>query len=653
MSSPLALLRGQIEAAGVPSPEEGTLLALLAATGDDPAAACRLVLDDHNASSGPASTSRSSSSAVPSRQTARARRQPMHFAEAQDEQTYQALLHGYDYRVEDSSSSGLRRRPAAAAAASPHHHHGGPRRNGSATFAEGGILALLLQGVSLPFSLLHSLLLGLARLLRLPDLLAGIFPAWGRIDDQDRDGREEEEGEGAILAAEQFAIRLAEVAADAGAGEKGDDDDNAASLSRQEAEKETSMASPPLLTGRYNSAIQKTKDDLAILLVALVSGQKRKEAEERNFLRALTHKDVATALHSHTVGRDEQQQQQEPGFPLYLWGSTTLRREGALVSRQLGATRLPQLVCIALHPTSPISSSSSSPHLRLVSRLVSPSLLSSPSALAAWINQDCRARCSPYLSGLAAERVAREAERRLMAEQDAAYREAARVDAERVAKRREEERERMMVQEGRVEREKRRREERRERMRWRKWVRQEVLPPQPLEGQGTTATTTTIHAALPNGKRMVRRFAVEEPVEHVYLWIEVEGHSAPDEEEEKDEDSSSSTPAPRSSLSPLPSAAAADPHYTFILYYGYPRKALRPDDFRLPDAASTDEAAGAPASASMSHIPRGLCIKDIEGLSPRANVIVESARTREEGSGSGSGSSSSSSGESDSEEEAE
>lgn len=102
-----------------------------------------------------------------------------------------------------------------------------------------------------------------------------------------------------------------------------------------------------------------------------------------------------------------------------LWGASTKRHEGRLVARQLSAHSFPFVGCVAMRP-SPASGSSfgmgPTPHLSLVSRASGTALLS-PTTLSQHL-RDSYSRCSSYLEGLQAERIAQETERRLMAEQE-------------------------------------------------------------------------------------------------------------------------------------------------------------------------------------------------------------------------------------------
>ena len=128
-------------------------------------------------------------------------------------------------------------------------------------------------------------------------------------------------------------------------------------------------------------------------------------------------------------------------------------------------------------------------------------------------------RVTPYLGRLRSERVQRDAERRLRTEQDRAYAEAGRRDAERIrqrtaeieaTKRREREAEQARQDAERT---------RERRAAWRAYARRHLVPAEP---PATGVASARIAVKLPDGRRLVRRFAATDPIDVLYAWIESE-----------------------------------------------------------------------------------------------------------------------------------
>lgn len=268
-----------------------------------------------------------------------------------------------------------------------------------------------------------------------------------------------------------------------------------------------------------------------------------------------------------------------------LWGASTKRKEGHAVSRQLGIMKTPAVACVALRPTirsgglMAASPAASSPRLALVSR-VAGSALQTPELLTGHL-EDSLARCSSFLEGLRAERVARETERRLMEEQDRAYEEASRRDAERVAQKRAKAAESLRQEQIRRDQERQAAEQLEKKETWKRWVRLQILGE---EEPSEDANSTDISVVLPDGRRLRRRFERTTPVEHIYMWIE-----------------SSSTASEVAADKNIRKPVDYDHTYNFSLFFGYPRRRLSPE-----------EAVG-----------KDVMLCDLDGLCPRANIIVE------------------------------
>lgn len=176
-----------------------------------------------------------------------------------------------------------------------------------------------------------------------------------------------------------------------------------------------------------------------------------------------------------------------------------------------------------------------------------------------------------------------------MEEQDRAYAEASAKDLERVRQKRAEEQRAQEDEEKRQEEERMQRERGMQRKQWKRWIRAKHAGGRLDNTSASSAAPfTVIAAALPNGKRIEERFATNARVEDLYMWVAAHaGHEHGQPEDDKD---GSEDP---------PQDYKHD--YQFCLFFGYPRRRL-----------AAEEAIGS-----------ALKIADVEGLFPRANLIVE------------------------------
>lgn len=514
---PLLSLKARLEAASVPIPDDGTLQSLLLVSNGNVVQASQLIIDDHRASNpSAASSSRSDPSATLRRRQAASERQELGFAETEEE--YEAAIRG-------SSSLAATRRAAQSRGA-----NGGPPGGE-------GLAGILYSALTLPFSALQSLLVAIARLLRLPSLFGAIFASYRGPTTSTEAGRPP--------AAQEFAQRLQRA--------------QGASVSPE-------MPIPPhvpLLIGPYNDALRQAKEELRMLVVILATG--KEDREEETFFKTLASQPVASAMSRPEV---------------LVWGASVRRREGHLVSRQLAARQFPYMGCIAMKSTTNrMSAFNTSPQLSLISSTYK-SAMSTPNIISEYL-QDSFSRCSPFLDALQAEKIARDTDRRLMAEQDRAYQELLSKDAEKIERKRSETRARQAAEEQRRREEQEREAQLMRRVLWQRWAKHHLVP---ANGVAPGAGATTINVVLPDGRRLFRVFSIESSIEHVYAWIE----SAASSDVSPDEVASISYPEGYTHV------------YEFALFHGYPRVKLGPEA-----------------------ITQGLLIKDVAGLSPRANIIVE------------------------------
>ncbi len=293
-----------------------------------------------------------------------------------------------------------------------------PRGSDNSTMS---IAQMIWTALTFPFSLASSLLLFLARLLRIRALFGGGDTSRGLERSDPR------------TSAERFVRQLEEqtggttsrsIAASSSNGDVGNSETRAPALKRL----------PPFFVGGYADALRSAKEQIKILAIVLVS---REHGDVDRFkTNTLTDGDLVDLL-----SRDD----------FIVWGGDVREREAYQVATTLQASTYPFVAFIALQPPRPASrtsagSSSSSPRAAILSRLEgSPSSATSAASIASHISDVLLPRTRSYLDRLRAEKRRREMERELRAEQDRAYQEASRRDAERITQKREEERQKALA----------------------------------------------------------------------------------------------------------------------------------------------------------------------------------------------------------------
>ena len=192
---------------------------------------------------------------------------------------------------------------------------------------------------------------------------------------------------------------------------------------------------------------------------------------------------------------------------------------------------------IALQPRrAPASSSPPSPTLTILSRHQGPSIpsTSAPTAaqtLVAHLNDSLLPRVTPFINKLRLEAAERERERALRAEQDRAFEESRRKDAERIEARRREQRAADEAKRAVAEAEAREAEERRlaevareswetHRMSWRRWIRRGLVVREPRPGETGRGKTLRIGVRMPDGRRAVRFLGEEDSLTALYAYVD-------------------------------------------------------------------------------------------------------------------------------------
>lgn len=168
-------------------------------------------------------------------------------------------------------------------------------------------------------------------------------------------------------------------------------------------------------------------------------------------------------------------------------------------------------------------------------------------------------------------------ERELRAEQDRAYQEASRRDAERITQKREEERQKALAAQRLREEQEQKALRQRKQQAWQKWALHNLVPQEPP----TSQEAVRLSFRLPSGKTLVRRFSPHDTVEAAFAFVE----------------SASSVEEGSNGIHQKPSGY--DHVYGFSLVTGYPRKRIE-----FPQMSSAQ-------------------LKDVDGLAQGASLIVE------------------------------
>ncbi|GAK64421.1 uncharacterized protein PAN0_005d2635 [Moesziomyces antarcticus] len=422
-----------------------------------------------------------------------------------------------------------------------------------------GVAQMIWTALTLPFSVASSLLLFLARVLRLRSLFPSLFGSGG--------GSQGSSASDPRTSAERFVRELeletggttSRSGPSTGQGPQEDGYDTGSSVLKR---------LPPFFVGSYTDALRQAKEQIKILAIVLVS---REHGDVDRFKQnTLTDNELVELL-----SRDD----------FIVWGGDVREREAYSVARTLQASTYPFVAFIALQPPrqsrrAAAASLGSSPRPAVLSRLEgSPSSATSAASIASHISDVLLPRTRVYMDRLRAERRRHEMERELRAEQDRAYQEASRRDAERIAQRREEERRKAVEAQRRREEHEQKEELQRRQQVWRRWAFNSLVPREP----GATQEAVRFSVRLPSGKTLARRFSPLDPVEAVFAYVE----------------SASVASEASEGRAEVRKPEGYEHTYRFSLVTGYPRKRIEFGDARASK------------------------LRDVEGLAQGASLIVE------------------------------
>ncbi|RPD56562.1 hypothetical protein L226DRAFT_531309 [Lentinus tigrinus ALCF2SS1-7] len=277
---------------------------------------------------------------------------------------------------------------------------------------------------------------------------------------------------------------------------------------------------PDFFLGGYEEFARTCQKDIKIGCIVIVSDEhddvpefKRSTLTDPSLLRVIQENDIL------------------------VWGGDIRDREAWSASQKLQATTYPFVAFIALQPRrAPASSAPPAPTMTILSRHQGPSIpsTSAPTAaqtLVTHLNEHLLPRVNPFLAKLRSQAAERDRERKLREEQDRAFAESARKDAERIEKRRQEQRaaaeelQRAAEAEARAAAEQRKAEEAKKlweahRMEWRRWIRRGLVVREPRPGENGRGKTMRVGVRMPDGRRVVRFFGENDAVTALYAYVD-------------------------------------------------------------------------------------------------------------------------------------
>ncbi|KAG6888027.1 hypothetical protein C0995_010992 [Termitomyces sp. Mi166 len=271
---------------------------------------------------------------------------------------------------------------------------------------------------------------------------------------------------------------------------------------------------PDFTLGSYDQALRTCEHEARIGCIILVSEEHDNVPEFKR--STLTNPEFVRLLYDNDV---------------VVWGGDVRDQEAYSAAEKLQATTYPFVAFVALQPRrNPSSSSSSSrpssnpsPALTVLSRHQgSPSGPTSASTLSAHLTTQLFPRVTPFLTRIQAQNAARERDRILRSEQDAAFhatavRDRARIESKMAAER--EAAERARVQEADAERQRQHQlaleRLKQTRLSWRRFIRRALT-------SSSSAGGLRIAIRLPAGGRTIHTFPPTQSLTSLYAFVDAQ-----------------------------------------------------------------------------------------------------------------------------------
>ena len=255
----------------------------------------------------------------------------------------------------------------------------------------------------------------------------------------------------------------------------------------------------PFLETGYAQALDTAKRDLKFLLVILLSPE---------------HDDTSSFIRSTLLAPEVQNylSQTEPGSQtpqILLWAGSVQDAEAYQVSAALNATRFPFAALICNTPTS--SGSGSATSMSVVAQVSGPQ---TPATFLAKLQRAVEL-FAPALDAARRKKADAESARSIRASQNDAYERSLATDRERAKRKREAEERKIAEEKAALEAAEAAERAKLNLERWRRW-RAAKIAAEPEGG----ADAVRISVRLPDGERVLRRFAAGVPLEELYAFVE-------------------------------------------------------------------------------------------------------------------------------------
>ncbi|KAJ5613982.1 hypothetical protein N7528_007636 [Penicillium herquei] len=259
----------------------------------------------------------------------------------------------------------------------------------------------------------------------------------------------------------------------------------------REFEEEHGSQPIPFLENGYNMALEKAHRDLKFLVVILLSPE---------------HDDTNSWVRDTLLSPEVVEFINDSRNNLLVWGGNVKDSEAYQVSNSLRVTKFP-FAAVMVH-TPNVSSTAMS----VVGRIAGPT---TPTELMDRLRKAISSNQEP-LERIRASRAEQQASRSLREQQDSAYERSLAIDRERARQRREAEAAQQREEQEAADRQAAHEKRQRDLAQWKKW-RVQSLSAEP----GTDVKDAVrISVRLPNGERIMRRFAADAELEELYAVVE-------------------------------------------------------------------------------------------------------------------------------------
>ncbi|KAF2843480.1 UBX-domain-containing protein [Patellaria atrata CBS 101060] len=259
----------------------------------------------------------------------------------------------------------------------------------------------------------------------------------------------------------------------------------------REFEEEYGSNELPFFENGYAQAFDLAKKELKFLVVVLLS---------------MEHDDTSSWVKKTLLSQEVMNFLKDPANNIIFWAGNVQDAEAYQVSNALSCTKFPFAGVIVHTPS--ISSTSMS----LVARIAGPT---TPSEMVSKV-RSAITQYSSAINGIRASRAEQQASRDLREAQNSAYQRSLAQDRERARRKKEAEEARRREELEAREKQEAFEREARNLAEWKLWRAQSIVP----EPDKSVKDVVRISLRMPDGERVVRRFAASLPLEELYAFVE-------------------------------------------------------------------------------------------------------------------------------------